>query len=108
MQLTPVNLEMFIEAGRGTRLGAKWPGQRCGAKTRRGTLCRNPVVTNRARCRMHGAGSTGPRTVEGKALAAAGHWRHGRRSRAHVEKIKAINAKLRRVILQGRRAGIIP
>ena len=30
------------------------------------------------------------------------------RSRAHVARVKAINADLRRIILQGRRAGLIP
>ena len=26
-----------------TRFGADWPGQRCGAKTRRGTACQRPA-----------------------------------------------------------------
>ena len=29
---------------------------RCGAKTRRGTLCQSPAVRNRPRCRLHGCG----------------------------------------------------
>ena len=108
MQLTPVNLEKFIEAGRGTRLGAQWPGQRCLAKTRQGTPCQNPVVTDRNRCRMHGGLSCGPRTAEGKERSIAAHWRHGRRSKAHIAKVQQINDRLRRVILQGRRAGLVP
>ena len=108
MQLTPVNLQKFIEAGKATRLGANWPGLRCLTKTRQGTPCQNPVVTDRNRCRMHGGLSTGPRTPEGKARVAAAHTKHGRRSRAHVARVKAINAELRRVIQQGRRVGIIP
>ena len=106
--LTSVNLEKFIEAGRGTRLGAQWPGQRCLAKTRQGTPCQNPVVTDRNRCRMHGGLSTGPRTAEGKARVAAVHMKHGRRSKAHTERVRKINADLRRVIQQGKQAGIIP
>jgi hypothetical protein len=35
---------------------------RCGARTRRGTSCRAPAVSGKARCRMHGgaAGSGAP------------------------------------------------
>ena len=108
MKLTLVNRQKLLEASKATRFGPDWPGQRCLAKTRRGTLCRNPVVTNRARCRMHGAGSTGPRTAEGKARVAAVHTKHGLRSRAHIERVRQINAELRRVILRGRRAGLVP
>ncbi len=34
----------------------------CGAKTRAGAPCRNIPMKN-GRCRMHGGGSTGPRTA---------------------------------------------
>ena len=54
MKLTLVNRQKLLEAGMATRLGAQWPGQRCLAKTRQGTPCQNPVVTDRNRCRMHG------------------------------------------------------
>jgi len=30
------------------------PAVRCGAKTRKGTPCKNPPVTGKRRCRMHG------------------------------------------------------
>ena len=97
MKLTLVNHQKLIEAGKATWLGVRWPGQRCLAKTRRGTPCQNPVVTDRNRCRMHGGKSTGPRTPEGKARAAAAHTKHGRRSRAHVALVREINAELRRI-----------
>lgn len=43
----------------------------CGAKTRRGTPCkRRDLYGLRARCRLHGGLSTGPRTAEGKQRAA--------------------------------------
>ena len=106
--LTLVNRQKLLEAGKGTRFGANWPGQRCLAKTRQGKACKNPAMKNRGRCRLHGGKSTGSRTPEGKERAAAAHTKHGRRSRAHIEKVKAINAELRRVILQGRRAGLLP
>ncbi|MEM8608402.1 MAG: HGGxSTG domain-containing protein [Myxococcota bacterium] len=50
---------------------------RCGAKTRQGTPCQAPVVwikgerKPKKRCRLHGGLSTGPKTPEGKARAAA-------------------------------------
>ena len=108
MKLTLVNRQKLVEAGKATRLGAHSPGQRCLARTRRGTRCQNPVVTNRKKCRMHGGKSTGPRTVEGKARSIAAHTKHGRRSREHVEKVKAINAELRRITYELKRDGLIP
>ncbi len=45
-------------------------GERCEAKTRRGTLCQCKALTN-GRCKLHGGKSTGPRTAEGKQKAAA-------------------------------------
>ena len=57
------------------RFGPDWPGQRCGAKTRRGTACQRPANKGNGRCRLHGGASSGPRTEQGRAkiaLAAAG------------------------------------
>ncbi len=106
MKLT--NHTALIKAGQETRFGVAWPGRRCGAKTRAGGACQNPAINNRSRCRLHGGKSTGPRTPEGKARSIAAHTKHGRRSRAHIAKVKAINAELRRVILEGKRAGLLP
>ena len=41
-----------------TRFGADWPGQRCGAKTRRGTACQRPANKRNGRCRLHGFDSS--------------------------------------------------
>jgi hypothetical protein len=49
---------------------------RCGAKTRRGSLCRAPAMAN-GRCRMHGGMSTGPRTPEVLARSRRARWKHG-------------------------------
>jgi hypothetical protein len=49
---------------------------RCGAKTRRGKKCRAPAMRN-GRCRMHGGGSTGPRTPEGLERSRRANWKHG-------------------------------
>jgi hypothetical protein len=50
---------------------------RCGARTRGGCPCRAPAIHGRARCRMHGGRSTGPRTPEGLARLRAAHTTHG-------------------------------
>ena len=106
MKLT--NHTALIEAGMATRFGADWPGRRCGAKTRAGGACQNPTIKDRSRCKLHGGLSTGPRTPEGKARSIAAHTKHGRRSRAHVEKVKAINAELRWLTYELKLAGLIP
>ena len=106
MKLT--NHTALIEAGIETRFGPGWPGRRCGAKTRAGGVCQNPAIGGRNRCKLHGGRSTGPRTPEGKARTIAAHTKHGRRSREHVEKVKAINAELRRLTYELKRDGLIP
>ena len=108
MKLTLVNRQKLLEASKATRFGPDWPGQRCLAKTRRGTPCQNPAIRGPNRCRMHGGKSTGPRTVEGKARSIAAHTKHGRRSKKHVEKVKAINAELRWLTYELKRDGLIP
>ena len=57
---------------------------------------------------MHGGKNTGPKSIEGKARVAAANTKHGRRSKAHVEKIKFINAELRRITFEIKRDGLIP
>jgi hypothetical protein len=99
---------LLAEAGHATRFGPDWPGQRCLAKTRKGTPCQNPAIKERSRCKLHGGKSTGPRTAEGKARAAAAHTKHGRRSRVHVAKVRYINAELRRITHELKRDGFIP
>ena len=49
---------------------------RCGARTRKGKECLAPAMPN-GRCRMHGGGSTGPRTPEGLARSRRARWKHG-------------------------------
>jgi len=88
---------MTEERTKSTHLGPNWLGQRCLAKTRKGTPCQNPAVKDKNRCRMHGGKSTGPRTAEGKARVVAANTKHGRRSAAHVSRIRFINAELRRI-----------
>ena len=67
-----------------TRFGADWPGQRCGAKTRRGTHCQRPANKRNGRCRLHGGASSGPRTEQGRAKIAAANTTTGQHTRAMI------------------------
>ena len=67
--------------------GPNWQGQRCEARTRRGTPCQRPGNKLNGRCKLHGGRSTGPRTEEGVARLAASKITHGRT--AKVERAKA-------------------
>ena len=67
-----------LEKGRPWRFGPNWPGQRCGAKTRKGKPCRAPAKQPVGRCKVHGGVSTGPRTKEGLARLTAARTTHGR------------------------------
>ena len=96
-----------FQKGNSFRFGPDWPGQRCGAKTRKGTACQKPPLAGKTKCRLHGGLSTGPRTAEGKARIAAAHWKHGRRSRAFTEARKQIWADLRAVEARMRADGLI-
>ncbi len=49
----------------------------------------------------------GNRNAVGAACLAA-HAKHGRRSKAHIERVKEINAELRRITYELRRDGLIP
>ena len=43
----------------------------CGARTRKGTLCKRRDLYQSARCRLHGGLSSGPTSPEGKRRSAA-------------------------------------
>ena len=66
---------------------------RCGAKTRCGKKCRAPAMRN-GRCRMHGGGSTGPRTPEGLKRSQRANWKHG----LYSAKAKAERRSLRQLL----------
>jgi hypothetical protein len=55
------------------------PKKICGAKTRKGTPCRNTRLYKNGRCKNHGGLSTGPRTEAGKARALANLKNHNER-----------------------------
>ena len=71
--MTNTNLEKGIP----WRFGPDCPGQRCGAKTRRGTSCQAPAKQPVGRCKLHGGASTGPRTKDGLARLTEARTKHG-------------------------------
>ena len=103
-----------VRIGLEWRFGTNWPGQRCGAKTRRGTPCQRPANLRNGKCRLHGGASSGPRTKEGRAKIAATNMTNGRHTKEMIAKRKEdaeIAKRLRdrlRVIEQNlRRHGVI-
>ena len=58
--------------------GPDWQGQRCEARTRRGTLCQRPAKLPVGKCKLHGGHSTGPRTKDGLARLVASKTTHGK------------------------------
>ena len=103
-----------VRIGLEWRFGANWPGQRCGAKTRRGTLCQRPARKASGRCRLHGGRSTGPKTQEGRAKIAAANLKTGEftKEKIAVQKEQAkiaryIKARIKVIEHQFRREGII-
>jgi hypothetical protein len=80
--------------------------RRCGAKTRRATLCQSPAMKN-GRCRMHGGKSTGPRTAAGLERSRRARLKHGAYSRATRELLAENRRRHRQLVallsqLQGR------
>lgn len=67
---------------------------RCGAKTRSGTPCKSPAMTN-GRCRMHGGKSTGPRTPEGLERSRKANLKHGLFSAEALEECRFMRQLLR-------------
>ena len=87
--LTKDNVTIGIEL----RFGPDWPGQRCGAKTRRGTACQRPTKKKNGRCRLYGGASTGAKTKEGLARISAANLRYGKFTKDKLEKRRANAAK---------------
>jgi len=84
-----------LEKGIPWRFGPDWPGQRCGAKTRKGTPCQRPARLPVGRCKLHGGASTGPSTKDGLARLTEAKIKHGRFT-------KEKRAEARRFAEQGR------
>ena len=102
------------ELGRHTRFGADWPGKRCLAKTRKGSLCQSPAYKHNGRCRLHGGISTGAKTSVGLKRISDANFKHGLHTRAKSEaKQKStevgrkVKGELKRLELQLAEAGLI-
>lgn len=65
---------------------------RCGARTRRGSPCRAPIVAGKTRCRMHG-GAEGSGAPAGNQNAL----KHGRFTREAMAERRALRELLREV-----------
>jgi hypothetical protein len=103
-----------VSIGFKTRFGPNWPGQRCGAKTRRGPPCQRPANLRNGKCRLHGGASSGPRTKEGRAKIAAANLKTGEFTKekiaVHKEQAKIardIRAQIKVIEHRLRREGII-
>jgi len=66
---------------------------RCGAKTRTGGSCQAPVVSGKARCRMHG-GAKGSGAPKGN--------RNALKTGAHTAEMKAFRQELREIVQETR------
>ena len=77
--------------------GLDWPGQRCGAETRRGTACQRPANKKNGRCRLHGGATPGAQTEEDLARISVANLRHGKFTKAKLKKRKANAAKGRKI-----------
>ena len=62
--------------------------EKCGAKTRSGAPCRNPPVTGKKRCRMHGgAKGSGAQPGNKNAVKHGLHSRLEKESKAEIDQI---------------------
>ena len=86
-----------VKIGDELRFGPDWPGQRCGAKTRKGTACQRPANKHNGRCRLHGGASTGAKTSEGLKRISQANMRHGKYTKEKLEKQRMNAAKGREI-----------
>lgn len=57
---------------------------KCGAKTRKGSSCRNDSEPGKRRCKFHGGRSTGAKTPEGRARIVEAQHRRRARERGEI------------------------
>ena len=70
------------------QFGPAWSGQRCGARTRRGTACLKPALKGKTRCQLHGGKATGARTIAGRQRLSDAQLRHGKYTKTELAKAK--------------------
>ena len=103
-----------LENGRRWRFGPDWPGQRCGAKTRKGTECQKAALRGKTQCQFHGGKSTGPRTKEGLQRLTASKTKHGKltkekraEARRKAEESRRIWGRIKMMELRLKYAGLL-
>ena len=90
-----------------TQFSPDWPGERCGAKTRRGTPCPNPSMAGRQKCRLHGAAGGAPRGERNGNFKTGYYTQEALAARkARVAIRRAEMAELRMLERLGRRLGL--
>ena len=70
------------------QFGPAWPGQRCGARTRRGTACLKPALKGKTRCQLHVGKAAGARTIAGRQRLSDAQLRHGKYTKTELAKAK--------------------
>ena len=84
------------------RFGPDWPGERCGAKSKRSGLpCKNPAMPN-GRCRIHGGKSPGAPTG-----AANGNYKSGEYTQETIAMRREDMARVRELERLARQIGLI-
>ncbi len=68
---------LSLQKGIPSRFEPAWPGQRCGARTRRGTACLKAALRGKTRCQLHGGRSCEATTEDGLDRLAASKTNHG-------------------------------
>ena len=86
-------------SGEEWRFGPDWPGRRCGAKTRRGTLCQKPALRGNARCQIHGGRGGAP------SGPANGNYKTGEYTKERIAHNRETSAKLRALYRLGKSIG---
>ena len=97
------------------QFGPAWPGQRCLAKTRRGTACLKPALKGKTRCQLHGGKATGARTKAGRQNLSTAQLRHGKYTKdklaaqRHAAEVgRRVMGELKRLEQQIVDAGLMP
>ena len=104
-----------LKSGVPWRFGPAWPGQRCGARTRRGTACLKPALKGKTRCQLHGGKATGARTTAGRQRLSDAQLRHGKYTKTELAKAKhraeigrRVRGELKRIENAIINAGLMP
>ena len=108
-----------LKSGVPWRFGPAWPGQRCGARTRRGTACLKPALKGKTRCQLHGGKATGARTTAARQRLLDAQLRHGKytgtytkdklAAQRHAAEVgRRVRGQLKRIEREIENAGLMP